>query len=205
MRADPHDACQYLRRDGVGRGAVHNLFQPSPIGFVLVGIGAKGVNENVHIRQNQLRPSMRSNVAALSATSTPRCVPPLAPHMGNITRCRIWAFCGVLRRDASRPCSIIAVSVIPRRAASRFARSRSSSLSLIVVRICLSIRLDMVICQIASSEIVCEDYWHATADRAARKNLLAALPQAAPSRGGLGPLPAGIAWLGKGWPRKNKR
>ena len=134
MGTNAHDTRQHLWRDGVGRRTIHNLFQPSPIGFVLVSVGSKGVNENVYVRQNQLRPSIRSNVAALSAMSTPRWVPPPARQMGNSTRCRSDAFCDGLRINASRPCSIIAVSVIPRRAASPFARSSNSSLS----RICSS-------------------------------------------------------------------
>ena len=69
---------------------------------------------------------------------TPGKVPPVAPDTGSVITFFVEDLSG--RRNASpRPCSISAVNVIPRRAASCRARSSKGLLSLTVVLICHSI------------------------------------------------------------------
>ena len=141
MGADPNDRREHLRRNSIGRRAAYDFSEPGPIGFVLIGIRSKGVNQDVDVRKDQARPSIRSSSAALSPRSTPGSVPPVARETGNTTRARGGLFPAGRRRTERRPSSINAVSVTPRRDASRRARSSKSSSRRTVVRICHSISI----------------------------------------------------------------
>jgi hypothetical protein len=109
-------------------------------------VGPKRVDQDVDIRKDQGRPSIRSSRSALLSRSTPGQVPPPARLTGNDTGGRSGLLIG--RRKASlRPCSIRAVRVIPRAAASRRARSSRAWSRRTVVLICRNIHYDMSVCQ----------------------------------------------------------
>ncbi len=138
VRNDSNDASQDLRRDTVSLRRIHHGLQPCTIPRMIGGIVSEGVYQYVNVREDHGRPSMRSSSVAESSRSTPGTTPPPAVQMGSFTGGRFVA----LGRRASairRPCSINAVRVVRRRAASRFACSSSDSFSRTVVRICRSI------------------------------------------------------------------
>jgi len=137
MCADSNHARQHLRSDPIRGRPVNDAIEPASVASVIGAIRAKRVDENVNVGQDQARSSIRSSMAALLSRSTPGSVPPRARDTGNRTGCFCSRGSG-LRSTSSRPCSRSAVSVMPRRAASLRARSRSASLSRTVVRICLS-------------------------------------------------------------------
>jgi len=138
MTADPYDGGQDLRGYSVGSGTIDDLLKPPPVVAVILGVGTEGVDQNVDVSEDQPMLSIRSRSAAESLRSTPGITPPRARLTGSFTRASEST--GLGRRIASlRPCSISAVSVVPRRSASRFACSKSPSSRRTVVLICLSI------------------------------------------------------------------
>lgn len=140
MRRHANDRGQHLRGNAVGWFSVNYTVQPVPIAFMLGRVTAKCVHKYVNIGQDQVRSSIRSSKAAESSRSTPGMVPPPRLQTGRDTRWRSTAFAGLAISRRS-PCSISAVNVRPRFAASRLARSRRPSESRTVVRICLTIHL----------------------------------------------------------------
>jgi hypothetical protein len=146
MGRDSDHRCQHLRRHSIGHIAVHHTFEPTTVCGVPGGIRSEGVYQDIHIGKNHPRPSIRSRRAALLSRSTPGRTPPPAREVGRVTRLR-----RLEERDCARtsrsPCSIRAVNVSSRRAASRLARSRRASSSRTVVLICLDIPYGMSGCQ----------------------------------------------------------
>ena len=145
MRTDAHNTRKHLGSDPVRSRAVDHGLEPAFVLRVIMRVGAKGVNEDVDVREDQSCPSMRSRRAALSFRSTPGSAPPPARHSGNDTRGRFGRFIG-RRSTSSRPCSISDVSVVFRLTASARARSSSAASKRTVVLICHSIRHGMSIC-----------------------------------------------------------
>ena len=93
--------------------------------------------DDIHIRQDhRRRSSTASNNAAFPYSSIPGRTPP-DPDLGRTTRLRCGANCD-WARTSLKPCSISAVKVCRRSAASRLACSSRPSSSRTVVRICLS-------------------------------------------------------------------
>ncbi len=138
VSADSHDAAEYLRGDAVRRRSVYYRLEPSSVFVMSFGVRPESVNEDIHVWQNQARPSIRSSRLALSSRLTPGSGPPPARHSGSFTTGRSERLSG--RRSTScRPCSISDVSVTPRREASWRARASSDSSRRTVVRICRSI------------------------------------------------------------------
>jgi hypothetical protein len=138
MRRYPNHRGKHLRCNTVCLLRIDGFFKPVPVARVLRGVAAKRIHKHVDIRQDQPRPSMRSSKAAESLRSTPGSGPPPRLHIGKRTRRRSLTFAG-FAISRCNPCSMRAVNVMPRFAASRLARSRRASESRIVVRICLSI------------------------------------------------------------------
>jgi hypothetical protein len=103
-------------------------------------IGAKRVDEDVDVRQDQSRPSMRSKRLALSFRSTPGEIPPPARHTGSDTGRGLGRLSG-RRSTSSRPCSIRDVRVVLRRTASCRARSSKASSKRTVVLMRHSVRM----------------------------------------------------------------
>lgn len=134
MRRDANYRGEYLRGNTIGLGRIDGFLKPVAVVIVLRRVAAKRIHEHVDIRQDQPRPSIRSSKAAESFKSTPGSVPPPCLHTGKTTRRCSLTFAG-LAISRRKPCSIRAVNVTPRLAASRLARSNRASESRIVVRI----------------------------------------------------------------------
>ena len=83
VSCNPDYARQHLRRDPVGGRSVHNRFQPFFILRVILRVRAKSVDEDVDVRKDQSRSSIRSSSEALSLRSIPGNVPPPAWHSGS--------------------------------------------------------------------------------------------------------------------------
>lgn len=141
-----HDTCQYLRRNAEWRRSVQDVLEPRLVTRMIVRVWPKRVDQDVDVRKYQRRPSIRSRSSALLSRSIPGQVPPPARLTGNDTGGRSGFFIG--RRKASlSPCSMRAVKVTPRAAASRRARSSRAGSRRTVVLICPSILLGMSVCQ----------------------------------------------------------
>lgn len=141
-----NDTCQNLRSNAVWRRSVQNVLEPFLVPSMIFRVRPKRVDQDVDVRKDQGRPSIRSSSCALLSRSTPGQVPPPARLTGNDTVGRSGIFIG--RRKASlRPCSMRAVRVIPRAAASRRARSSRAWSRRTVVLICRNIHYDMSVCQ----------------------------------------------------------
>ena len=143
------DARKYLRSNSIGRRPVYHRLQPFLVSLMVFRICPKGVDQDVDVRKDQSRPSMRSRREALSFKSTPGKVPPPTRHSGRATGGCSARFIG-RRSTSSSPCSMREVRVVLRLAASRRARSRSASSSRTVVlmrqsilAVCLYVNLTM--------------------------------------------------------------
>jgi len=126
MGGYPDDAREYLRSDSVGCRPVYDRLQPIPVSLMVFRIGPKGVDQDIDVREDQSRPSMRSRREALSSRSTPGKVPPPARHSGRATGGCSARFIG-RRSTSSSPCSMREVRVVLRLTASARARSSSAS------------------------------------------------------------------------------
>jgi len=141
-----HDTCQNLRSNAVWRRSVQNVLEPRLVPSMIFRVRPKRIDQDVDVRKDQRRPSIRSSSSALLSRSTPGQVPPPARLTGTDTGGRSGVFIG--RRKASlRPCSMRAVRVIPRAAASRRARSSRAWSRRTVVLICRNIHYNMSVCQ----------------------------------------------------------
>ena len=149
--ADSHDAREHLWCDPVCGGAVDHGLEPLFVFLVVLGVRSKRVDQDVDVREDQSRSSMRSNRLALSLRSTPGSVPPPAWHSGSETGRRSARFRG-RRSTSSRPCSMSEVRVVLRLAASSRARASRASSKRTVVLMCQSIR---IICQYVNDGIGC--------------------------------------------------
>ena len=134
--ANAHKRTQYLGRDCVRCFAVDHGKEPLAVSLVFNGVIAERADEDVNIRRNQRRPSIRSRRAAELPRSTPGRAPPPTGETGRSRRFRLWRFWELASSNRS-PCSIIEVRVSPRSLAACFARRRRRSSSRIVVLICL--------------------------------------------------------------------
>jgi hypothetical protein len=138
VSCNPDYARQHLRRNPVGGRTVHNRFQPFLVLRVILRVRTKSVDEDVDVRKDQSRSSIRSSSEALSLRSIPGNVPPPAWHSGNTMGRCIAAFMG-RRSTSSSPCSMREVRVVLRFTASWRARSKRASSRRTVVLMCQSI------------------------------------------------------------------
>lgn len=135
MGTDTDTAYEHLSGDTVGGGPVAHRFQSCLVLLVVLGIRAKDVDQDDDVAQGQPRPSIRSRRPTLSFKSTRGKMPPPALHSESDTHSHRERLRG--RRNASEsPCSMSAVSVMPRRVASCQARSMRASSRRTVVLIC---------------------------------------------------------------------
>ena len=88
MSADAHNGAQHLRRNSVSGIAVDHGIEPIPASPVALRIIAEGVYEDINVRQDHCRPSMRSSRAAESSRSIPGATPPPALETGSFTLLR---------------------------------------------------------------------------------------------------------------------
>ena len=152
VRADTHDTREHLWSYSVRRGSIDDGLQPLLVSHVVCGIRAKGVDQDVNVRKDQSRPSIRSKSEALSSRSMPGNVPPPARHSGSTTgRCSARLI--GRRSTSSSPCSIREVRVVLRLAASARARSSSVSSKRTVVLMRQSI---LLVCQYVYRSMGCE-------------------------------------------------
>jgi hypothetical protein len=137
MRYDPDERGHHLGRNPICHLSVNHAVQPIPKFGMCRRFRPERIDQYTDIRQDHFRPSRTSSNAELSFRSIPGRTPPPARQTGRTTRFRFagrdWA------RTSRSPCSISAVSVSCRRAASDLACSRMASSSRTVVLICLDI------------------------------------------------------------------
>src|SRR5215216_6182987 len=149
---DPNDCAQHKWRQAKTGIMPHDIGEPRSAHPMLRHILAKGVNQDIHVRQNHRKCFIRATSSRSSnswrpemlVTSTPGIRPPPALLMRGRMR-----FFGAFRLVAStirKPSSISEVSVRPSAAALRLARLSTSSGRRTVVRsvICLDISLYVI-------------------------------------------------------------